>query len=155
MSVPGVPGYMLVILGADGEPTYDVNGNPVGTGVIVDLPIIQRIGVEYGTERYNETLETERGRRWVVTKFERQVRRMRFRITLAQLVGFETLDLAVGGDRDPFFFIVDTDESPTERIFCRKESGFIVRQVEQVMHGAYVDYEMSISEEPAGPEITD
>lgn len=151
----GAPGYMLVTLNADGEPNYNASGQPIGTGVIVELPINSRIGVEYGTERFNETLETERGRRWIVEKFDRQVRRMTFRLTLANLAAFEALDVAVGGDSDPFFFIVDTDESPTERIFCRKESSFIVRQIENFPHGGLVDYQMSISEEPTGPEITD
>ena len=151
----GAPGYMLVTLNEDGEPNYTAAGLPIGTGVIVELPVNSRIGVEYGKERFNETLETERGRRWIVEKFDRQVRRMVFRLTLSDLVAFETLDEAVGGDRDPFFFILDTHESPTERIFCRKESSFIVRQLETVAHGAMVDYAMSISEEPTGPEITD
>ncbi len=151
----GAPAYMLVTLDADGEPDYDVDGEPVASGIIVELPINSRIGVEYGTERSDIVMETERGRRWVYPQFDRYRRTMTFRLTLDQLAEFETLDEAVGGQRDPFFFIIDNDESPREMIFCRKESSMIVQQLENVAHGAVVDYQMVITEEPTGPEITD
>lgn len=151
----GAPGYMLTSIGADGEPEYYSDGTPVATGSEIELPIQSRIGVEYGTERSDLLMETERGRRWVYPQFTRYRRTMIFRLTLAQLAAFETLDDAVGGQRDPFFFIVDVDVSPQEQIFCRKESSMIVRQLENVAHGAMVDYQMIITEEPVGPEITD
>lgn len=151
----GAPGYYLLTLGADGEPEYYSDGTPVVSSSLVELPINSRIGVEYGTERADILMETERGRRWIYPQFTRYRRAMIFRLTLAQLAAFETLDLAVGGQRDPFIFVIDTDVSPTEHIYCRKESSFIVRQLENVAHGAVVDYQMVITEEPVGPEITD
>lgn len=151
----GNPGYKLTDLGTDGEPEYYSDGTPVITDPEVELPIQSRIGVEYGTERSDLLMETERGRRWIYPQFTRYRRTMVFRLTLAQLAAFQTLDEAVGGQRDPFIFIVDVDVSPQEQIFCRKESSMIVRQLENVAHGAVVDYQMVITEEPTGPEITD
>jgi hypothetical protein len=151
----GAPGYYLITIGTDGEPDYDIDGEPVIDGPLVILPIQSRIGVEYGKERTDIVNETELGRRWVFPQFERRVRRMTFRLTLAQLAEFEVLDEAVGGQRDPFIWVVDTDESPPDTIFVRKESSFIVQQVDNVAHGAIVDLQLNLSEEPTGPEITD
>lgn len=151
----GAPGYYLLTLDSDGEPLYTVDGEPIVTGDIVELPITSRIGVEYGLERSDILMETERGRRLVYPQFERYRRTMNYRLTLTQLDGFETLDAAVGGQRDPFMFVLDTDVSPYEMFMVRKESSMIVKQLENVAHGAIVDYQMIITEEPTGPEITD
>lgn len=151
----GAPGYYLLDIGDDGEPDYDVDGDPVISGDLVVLPIQSRIGVEYGKERADILHETERGRRWVYPQFNRQVRRMTFRLTLAQMAAFQTLDEAVGGQRDPFIWVVDTEESPATRLFVRKDAHFILRQHPQVAHGELVDLEIRLSEEPTGPGITD
>jgi len=151
----GAPGYYLLTLDSNGEPDYDGSGNPVIDGDLVTLPIQSRIGVEYGKERADILHETERGRRWVYPQFDRQVRRMTFRLTLAQMAAFETLDEAVGGQRDPFIWMVDTDESPSTRLFVRKQAHFILRQHPNVGHGELVDLQIDLSEEPTGPGITD
>lgn len=151
----GAPGYYLLTLDADGEPDYDIDGEPVISGDLVELPIQSRIGVEYGTERSDIVHETERGRRWVYPEFDRRVRRMTFRLTLAQLAAFDTLDAAVHGQRDPFMWVTDVDVSPPERFMVRKDAHHIVRQHPNVQHGELVDLQLNISEEPTGPEITD
>ncbi|HTK86991.1 MAG TPA: hypothetical protein VL329_04630 [Nitrospiraceae bacterium] len=151
----GAPGYYLIDLDSEGEPDYDIDGEPVVSGTLVELPINSRLGVEYGTEYSDILLETERGRRWVYPQYNRYRRTMNFRLTLAQLAAFQALDEAVGGQRDPFILVLDTDVSPYEQIFCRKESSMIVKQLENVAHGGMVDYQMVITEEPTGPEITD
>ena len=151
----GAPGYYLLTLDSDGEPSYTVDGEPIVTGSLVELPINSRIGVEYGIERSDILMETERLRRWVYPQGERYRRTMNFRLTLSQLAAFQTLDAAVGGQRDPFILVIDTDVSPYEQVFCRKESSMIVKQLENVAHGEVVDYQMVITEEPTGPEITD
>jgi hypothetical protein len=151
----GAPGYYLIDIGAYGEPDYDAEGDPVVSGSLVILPIQSRIGVEYGTERADILHETERGRRYVYPEFNRQVRRMTFRLTLTQLAAFQALDEAVGGQRDPFIWVVDTDESPATRLFVRKDAHFLVRQHPNVGHGELVDLQINLSEEPTGPGITD
>jgi hypothetical protein len=153
----GNPGYYLLALDSDGEPTYDVNGQPVITGNLVELPIQARIGMEYGYEAENLTMTTERGRRWVYPQYEREVRRMTFRLKDdgIQLNAFYDLHVAVRGSRDPFIWIPDVDASPLYRFFCRKEAHLMVEQLRNVAHGRIVDYQMTLTGEPTGPEITD
>ena len=153
----GNPGYYLIELDENGEPVYDEDGEPVIAGDLVELPVQCRLGVEYGYEAENLTLTTERGRRWVYPQYEREVRRMTFRLKNdgVQLLAFYNLHIAVNGQRDPFIWIPDVDESPLYRLFCRKEANLMVEQLTNVAHGAIVDYRMTLTEEPRGPAITD
>lgn len=152
----GLPGYYLLTLDADGEPVYNVSGEPVISGSLVTLPVQRRLGAEYGYEAESLIMTTERGRRWVYPEYEREVRRMVFRLqTGAQLDAFYNLHVAVRGHRDPFIFIPDTADSPYYTLFCRKEAHFMVRELENVAYGDIVDYTMTLTEEPTGPAITD
>jgi len=153
----GPCGYYLVQIGDDGEPAYDVTGQPIITdprpglyaltngdpgslgiqlqettaGTLVLLPKQARIGVEFGFQRTNTDFETELGRRYVYPRFNRQIRTMVFRLNPSQLLQFFILDQLVGGERDPFFFWPDRDNAAT-LFYCRKEANLTVKQVDGV-----------------------
>lgn len=152
----GNPGYYLIELDADGEPAYDAFGEPVISGSLVELPRQCRIGMEYGYRAESIVLPTERFRTWVYPQADLEVRRMTFRLRVgAELDAFYALHVAVRGMRDPFIWVPDIDLSPPYTLFCRKEKDFMVTQLPQVAHGAIVDYQMTLTQEPTGPEITD
>jgi hypothetical protein len=177
--MPGPCGYQLIqIDSATGEPMYDGSGQPLvdsspasrfpagaitggfvdivggSLGSLIVLPVQSRIGVESGFERQDILFETELGRRYVFPQFIRQKRTMTFRLNPDQLLSFFYLDLVVGGQRDPFYFVADLDNAAITRFFCRKESSFIVKQVDGSQFGAIVDYQMSLTEEPTGLSIS-
>lgn len=151
-------GYQLVQIGADGEPEFDEDGNPIPVGDVVTLGV-GRWGRDIAIERAGIVLETERGRRYVYRQFQRRTFRLPFALLPVQLAVFAALDEAVDGDGDPFLFIPDVDEaSPGAAIFVRKTAGFVEGTEEPVtVNGAVVRrviYVLELSEEPTGTEIT-
>lgn len=150
-------GYYLVEIGADGEPVFDGSGDPIITGDLVTLPL-GRWGREIEIERVNTVHETEKGRHWVFPQIERAKRRMTFRVQPSDLGIFATLDAAVGGQRDPFLFVIDVTDSPFDMLFVRKDAGFVEGAEQPVFVGGQivrlVDYVLTIVEEPKGPGIT-
>jgi len=152
----GLPGYYLIELDAEGEPDYDVDGQPVISGSLVTLPVQERIEGEYGQRTYKNRARTERGRRYGYRQWEAEFQVMTFRLDKdTELPAFRALHDAVGGDGDPFIYVFDVDESPMRTLFCKKEPDFKVKRVSNVAHGQLVDYVMEIEEEPTGPLITD
>lgn len=153
----GKPGYYLVTLGANGEPTLDVSASPptydpIVSGGLVTFPVAGQHGGSYNLIREMLAYKTERGRSWNYERFELRDWKITFRVSPAQLEIFRTLDIAVGGNRDPFLFVPDVT-TPTTRIFCRKEKDFSPVQLSTPVLGAYYDYTLEISEEPSGVSV--
>jgi hypothetical protein len=151
-------GYQLVTIGSDGEPEFDNDGQPIGSGEVVELPVGAWGRAVSNPKRDEILLTTERGRNYIYVHSELGDWTLPFDLLPDQLDIFRALDAAVGGNADPFLFTFDVDASPQTWHFVRKDpdfvegeeiavkvAGVIVRRVRHILH---------ITEEPTGTEVT-
>lgn len=157
MSFSSPTGYRLVEIGDDGEWTPDDDGEPIPSGDIVEFPM-GKPGRHIAKERFDVVHETELGRRWVLARFDRRTFELEFYCFDEEREVFETLDEAVGGNRDPFLYCPDLDASPQVWSFVRKEPNFDEGPEELVKPSSSVQrrtiFTLRLSEEPTGEEVT-
>src|SRR5262245_32788609 len=121
-------GYQLVLIdGVTGEPLFDMDGQPIADGSIIELGV-PRWGRVKTKERNDITLVTEKGYEWIYPQWDARRLILIFRILPDKISNtielFRTLDEAVGGHRDPFLFYEDITGSPSSAIFVRKSKDF-------------------------------
>ncbi len=108
-------------------------------------------------ERGELSYETDRGKHWNYVQYTRKIPRLDFRVTLAQLAIFQTLDTAVNGDEIAFYYVPNV-AVPTTAIYVRKEKGFAPKEygggvsVSGSITQLY-DYSLQLTQEPTAAEI--
>lgn len=109
-------------------------------------------------ERTDIEQVTERGKRWIYDQFKRRTWALTYRVTLAQLAFFRTLDAAADGQRVTFYFVPDVVTDATA-VLVRKEKDFKPKEVDSVVadgNGSdtlLYDYTLLLTEEPTGAEV--
>lgn len=102
--------------------------------------------------------ETEEGAFWVFRQSNRRRWRLVYRVNETDLAIFQTLDDAVDGDADAFYFVPDVDASPIVSYLVRKTSDFDPPSIgtPQLVSGVIVmmyDYVLELLEESAAGQI--
>lgn len=135
---------------------YYTNASPP---VLIAFPKARRYGGdELGIERGAIELETDRGKRWVYNLFERRVLQLDFRITLAQLAVFQTLDSVMVGNATAFYFVPDVSAPSVGNVYVRKEKDFKPKEHQQgvLVSGAAAklfDYSLILTQEPTAAAV--
>ncbi len=147
----GYPGYYL----ADSSPTE-----------IVTFPVAERPGSSlrgklgpFAKEHTDLSFETEEGVLWIYPQIRRRVFDLIFRVTEYELAIFETLHLAVDGQRIAFYYMPDVDElSPLVSYLVRKEKDFMPQQIDTPTYISNVivpmyDYHLIMREESDAAQL--
>lgn len=124
-------------------------------GSVTVLPVQYRHGAQdTGEERNHLTMETERGKRYVYTKFTRVVRRYVFRVTAAQLADFRALHDAVDGNVAAFYWVPDS-AVPATYLYVRKEKDFLPVMLSEPIPSSRLlyDYTLELTGEPTDAEV--
>lgn len=146
----GYPGYYL----ADASPieivTFPVGERP-GSSLRGKLGPLAR-------EHTDLSFETEEGVLWIYPQVRRRIWDLIFRVNEYQLETFETLHLAVDGQRIAFYFMPDVDLSPSSAYLVRKEKDFNPQQIDTPTHISnvivpYYDYHLILREESEAAQI--
>lgn len=125
-------------------------------GAVVSFAKARRYGsADLDIERSELSYETDRGKRWVYSLFERRNWRIDYRVTLAELAVFQTMDAAVKGIA--FYFVPDV-ASPSTRVHVRKEKDFRPKEFEKgvSVSGSITrlyDYSLVLTQEPTAAEV--
>lgn len=121
----GYPGYYL----ADTSPievvTFPVAERP-GSSPIGRT----RTGAVLAREHTDLVHETDEGVLWVYPQVRRRRWRLIFRVSEDDLEIFETLHVAVDGQRIAFYFVPDVDASPFVSYLVRKVPDFDPQQID-------------------------
>lgn len=94
-------------------------------GSIVYLPIKEAHEGNFGEERGDIVIETGGGKRWVYNQYGREMMKIMFRPTGAQLPAFRALHNAVHGQKLAFYYV--TSDGVT--IYCRKQKDFLYTRI--------------------------
>lgn len=105
-------------------------------------------------ERTDLVFETQEGVKWIRSQIRRRKWTLTFRVTLAELEIFATLDLAVDGQATAFYFYPNVD-NPSEVYLVRKAKDFDPPAVDQFAKGMVriFDYVLELIEESAAAQI--
>ncbi len=121
----------------------------------VEFPKGPRFDFVYGLEEQNITLETDRGRRFIYSKFTRDRWDLTFRFSDTDRQSLQTFHDTVDGQLNPFYLTVGANGSAIALMYGTKTASFLPGGISTASIPAIYEYKFTVLGQVANiPELT-